>query len=375
MHIIIDKGDQKEMGIEHTQLPAALWAKKSRHDGTAWLPLLIHLADCAQVARLLWKDWVPEGVKHSLASGFLKAQGSPLQESDLEQARNLFIFLAASHDLGKATPCFQYRPSFPKSAVEPLLLQSLEKEGFRASQAIFSQIAGMNHPHHSTAGQVLLEHFGLPQKLANVVGAHHGKPGNVNQMVDQSISRIAAAYGHSPGEGTKWRDAQKGLVDLALSISGWRSLEEMPVPDAPAQLLLSALVIIADWIASAEDLFPLFDWHQEWDPAAADQLGRDRARIAMQKLKLPQSWIPSHQWMQDNFFTLRFGPGIPGFQPHPAQQAAVDQVSGILKPGILVLEAPMGSGKTETALAIAEIFAQKSGRDLPPDPCASPRVS
>jgi CRISPR-associated endonuclease/helicase Cas3 len=44
-------------------------------------------------------------------------------------------------------------------------------------------------------------------------------------------------------------------------------------------------------------------------------------------------------------------------------QSAVEQAAAeIIEPGIFVLEAPMGSGKTEAALACAEIFADKTNR-------------
>lgn len=347
---------------ENERLPVPLWAKKSRHGDMTWLPLAIHLADCAQAARLLWRDWVPEGVKRALAIGLRDDAESPLQPSDIEQARKLFIFLAAAHDLGKATPCFQYRPAFQVCPVEPLLLAALQQEGYQANSESRIFMTGRNCPHHSVMGQLLLEEAGLSKNAANVLGAHHGKPGSSDQLVEQSIERMPFAYGHVAEDGTKWKDAQQRLVELALSLSSWQSLTGLPEPDATAQLLLSALVIVADWIASAEDLFPLFVWQQPWEASNAVQMSAERAQRAWGKLELPLSWIPSLEWMQDDFFKLRFGKNIPDFAPRSAQQAAVAYAAGVVQPGILVLEAPMGSGKTETALAIAEIFAQKTER-------------
>ncbi|HPY95347.1 MAG TPA: CRISPR-associated endonuclease Cas3'', partial [Clostridia bacterium] len=346
---------------DSARLPASLWAKKSRTGEMAWLPLAVHLADCAQVARLLWRDWVPEGVKRTLALGLQGNEDTQLQQADLEKARRLFIFLAASHDLGKATPSFQYRPAFPACPVEPLILESLYQEGFQAGGGAPLRQASYQ-PHHSLAGQLLLERLGLSSKLANVVGAHHGKPGSSTDLIEKAIAKFPGAYGHRIADGAAWKEAQQALVSLALSLGGWQSLADMPVPDAPAQLLLSALVIIADWIASAEDLFPLFAWEKGWDIGDAVRISADRAKSAWARLKLPLSWIPGLSWMQNDFLSQRFAPAIPGFMPRLAQEAAVDHASGILQPGILVLEAPMGSGKTEAALAIAEIFAQKTER-------------
>ena len=44
---------------ELTPMAQSLWAKKSQSGQLSWLPLAIHILDSAQVARLLWRDWVP----------------------------------------------------------------------------------------------------------------------------------------------------------------------------------------------------------------------------------------------------------------------------------------------------------------------------
>ena len=58
------------------------------------------------------------------------------------------------------------------------------------------------------------------------------------------------------------------------------------MPDAPAQLLFSALVIIADWIASAEDLFPLFKWEKDWAVTDAVRISAGRAKSSKQTSEL-----------------------------------------------------------------------------------------
>ena len=51
-----------------------------------------------------------------------------------------------------------------------------------------------------------------------------------------------------------------------------------------------------------------------------------------------------------------------GFGPRALQQKVYETMDSVLSPGIAILEAPMGCGKTEAALAMAEQMAGKTGR-------------
>ena len=60
--------------------------------------------------------------------------------------------------------------------------------------------------------------------------------------------------------------------------------------------------------------------------------------------------------MDKDSFQNRFG-----FSPNEVQQAVLDVAASMETPGLLILEAQMGVGKTEAALAAAETFAAKWG--------------
>ena len=36
----------------------SLWGKKSSHGEPKWLPLVVHLADTAEVGKQLWDEWL-----------------------------------------------------------------------------------------------------------------------------------------------------------------------------------------------------------------------------------------------------------------------------------------------------------------------------
>ncbi|WP_077801131.1 CRISPR-associated helicase/endonuclease Cas3 [Streptomyces sp. JHA26] len=323
----------------------AVWAKHDR-DTDGWLPLWRHMEDSAAVAGLLWDQWLPAGVRG------LVAEALPQGEAD---ARALAVWLAGVHDIGKATPAFACQVDQLADAMRD---HGLEMRSARA-MGPDRRIAP-----HGLAGQVLLgewleERHGWGSartgQFTVVVGGHHGVPPEHGQ--------IKALYAHeellrTPGaSGRVWRQAQTELLDacadrfgVAERLDAWRTVK---LPQ-PVQVLLTALVIVSDWIASNPDLFPYF-------PDGASRSDQERLAAAWQGLDLPAPWRAEEPVGDaQDLFTSRFGLP-PEARVRPVQEAAVELAREMKTPGLMVVEAPMGEGKTEAALAVAEIFAARSG--------------
>lgn len=308
----------------------ALWAKTSRNDDSRWLPLFVHMADAAGMARWLWKEWLPRGVRIRIAAG--------LNVSILEAGR-IAIALAGMHDVGKATPAFQQRaPHLAGLVADCGLPLRLVPDPSRIP--------------HAHASQAILELSGFDSAFAIVAGGHHGKPPNPGEIdaAKESFPR------HTGFTDAAWRAVQEELMRYAGELGGVETVGLLGRPaDVPAQVLLSALTIMADWLASDETLFPYYgvsDAFSIGEPGA-------RAARAWEMLALPAPWDTACESLDSGAFSRRFGLE---FKPRPLQEAVLALVPNIGRPGILVIEAPMGEGKTEAALAVAEIFAGKTGR-------------
>lgn len=323
----------------------AVWAKHDR--GTdGWLPLWRHMEDSAAVAGLLWDQWLPTGVRK------LVAEVLPGGEAD---ARALAVWLAGVHDIGKATPAFACQVDQLADAMRDHGLDMRSAEAMGPDRRLAP---------HGLAGQVLLEEWleerhgwppGRTGQFTVVVGGHHGVPPENGQ--------IKALYEHeellrTPGAGSRvWRQAQTELLDACAHrygvegrLGAWRTVK---LPQ-PVQVLLTALVIVSDWIASNPDLFPYF-------PDGASRSDEERLAAAWQGLDLPKPWCADEPTeTAQELFTSRFK--LPaGAAIRPVQEAAVELAREMDTPGLLIVEAPMGEGKTEAALAVAEIFAARSG--------------
>ncbi|MCX2969485.1 MULTISPECIES: type I-E CRISPR-associated protein Cse1/CasA [Streptomyces] len=331
--------------------PAALtaWAKHDRKT-EGWLPLWRHMADSAGVAGKLWEHWVPRSTKE------LISESLPGGERD---ASKLLRFLAAAHDSGKATPAFACQ-------VEPLA-DRMRDLGLgmplRSDYGLDRRLAP-----HALAGQLLLqewmaERFGLAKRasgqLAVVAGGHHGTPPEHQQIHDLQLRPHLLRH---PGPSEEvWRRVQYELMDGCADLAGVR--QRLPewgsvrLPQ-PAQVILTALVIMSDWIASAPELFP-------YDPDSWQPVGpigeRRRLQAAWNGLDLPTPWAPAlPQESTGELFAKRF-PKLRGAKGRPVQEEAVHMARSMPTAGLLMIEAPMGEGKTEAALAAAEILAARTG--------------
>lgn len=352
--------------IDLSRRARALWAKTDPEDASVWLPLYIHLSDTAHIMARLWAGWVSKSVRSLFAR---RCCGSE------ELARKALVFLAGAHDIGKATPIFQAKPCGRGWNGERL---SLAWKPEKAGLFIEGGLSANGRPTHPIAGQVLVTRylqdvFGWSPNQADawssIVGAHHGNVPDKEQVRKGFIA--TTEMGDTPnGAGEGWRSVQRELLDYAFHIAGL-SNEDMDLLarcawDAPTESVACGLLIMADWIASNQDLFPLIPLIPGEDSTRSPTMEKDgapldaRADRAWHELNLSPSWTGEKPAISDDWFCGRFG--LPaGCVPHPVQRTAMKAATQMAAPSLMVIEAPMGEGKTEAALAAAEIVGAQFG--------------
>ena len=154
------------------------------------------------------------------------------------------------------------------------------------------------------------------------------------------------------GQEKVWQGFWTELLMTVLQDCGFDDTAELDDLNPQEEVLLTGLLIMADWIASNTEYFPLIPVEElgsmEDYPARVDR--------AWEKLALPFPWEAQPGIADPQEFAVRFG-----FAPNAVQRAVLEAVDTAAEPGILILEAQMGVGKTEAALAAAEIMASRFG--------------
>ncbi|MEU4779006.1 CRISPR-associated helicase Cas3' [Micromonospora sp. NPDC023633] len=311
---------------------AVLWGK-SNAGGRANL-LLQHLLDSAAVGELIWDFYLAPAVKRNL------------DDSCQGQGRVVFALLCGLHDCGKAVPAFQCKDDGLSQKVRRigLVWPALNAEARRW--------------HHSCAGaviasRVLLASGWSPETVGwvwPVIAGHHGL------IPSDEIFAVARRLRNAQGRGGQWETAQDQVVQAVASALDvdLRRLSSVRVPRRGVQLALSGAVIMADWIASGEH-FVGFDEIADVSMSAA----RERARDAWSLLDLRGGWVGDSYVPVPDLVAARFGRG----PARPVQAAAVTLAEQMSAPGLVVIEAPMGEGKTEAALAAAEVLGRRFGHN------------
>lgn len=343
---LLKERNSNSMISENTDV---FWAKKTEIASVyKWLPLTQHLVDAMEVIKLLWEHWLSFRQKKIIIES--------LDNGNEELAKQLAGFLAAIHDLGKATPAFQTKTSFTHSKdLDIALLNKLEKTGFNGVH----QITLMNERKspHTVAAQALLESYGVSEDISSIIGGHHGKPVDAHTTVKNQLTSYTANYFQSENSNDdvykKWSQAQKDIFNWALHANGFESVDDLPKIRQPGQVILCGLLIMADWIASNEDYFPLLDIDEDTvvDKEKRKQDGWNRWFKA-------SSWKPQEISDIEESYKKRFG-----FTPRDVQTKFSEVINETDNGGIYILEAPMGEGKTEAALMGVEQLSNKLGTD------------
>ena len=335
-------------------MPSVSWAKSSP---AGYSPLWLHISDTGRIAKLYYEDQFSGSLKQSLDAAF---DG---------HGREVVAFLAAVHDIGKCSVGFQLKDRALATRVFDVSKYSdFDPKGYR----------------HELAGEILLQQYlegkGFSRKEAEswaaVVGAHHGTPPTTAKLREYSKGRKAKTllYG-AQGELVQ---EQQYLLQYAEEVAqfdpGTLKATNRLLPGTLAADVLAA-VVVCDWVASTEEYAPLL-WKREeleeaqeatpeetalfTDPKALDS----RAKTAYQRANLPERPDFSHSPEEfradlDGSFRRRCG-----YSPRPAQREVILKALETPKDNtpVFLYTAPMGSGKTEGALAAAEVLAGRFGR-------------
>lgn len=345
--------------LNNTKLKVqSLWGKKSDREGVfKWLPLRQHLFDTMNVSLLLWNHWLSNGQKQLIMNSITLRECKIEDELEREEtAIKLIKFIGGIHDLGKAIPAFQAKenPFHNSIDLDKCLLLKLSDAGFRDLEKYNAM--SREKTHHALATQAILNDFGLQDDITAILGGHHGKPVDDKTTVDTQLKSYKANYYQSEKndseEYIEWKNVQKELFKQILEKSKFESIDEIPCIKKPAQVILSGLLIMADWISSNESFFPLISIDD--DGENLDQ--KKRIKEGWNK------WFKTRVWEAKNIYDIkqiykdRFS-----FEPRRVQEALGNIMSKCSKPGIFILEAPMGVGKTEAALIAVEQLAEMTG--------------
>ena len=303
-------------------------AKSDPEDRGYYLPLWMHAEDTAGVLELLCQQWLPQPTLRFLQD----AVGA-------DAFWQLIRFLGLTHDVGKLTAVFQ---STIRTAVEDTSLCMLP----------IPDSGSFSDPHctpHAMASEAILLWYGCPPRIAQIAGAHHGKPQSVMADAEDAIETWPKNFGGR--EPAQWKRCWRAFLDAAMKEAGVADPDSLPqrIP-MTAQMLLTGLLIMADWIASNTTYFPLIAVTE----TGSEQQYPARVEAAWQTIDLPNPWQGSLWGLDESKFEDQFG-----FSPNPIQTAVMDILGSAAQPGILVLEAQMGTGKTEAALAGAEQLVGK----------------
>ena len=215
-------------------------------------------------------------------------------------------FTAATHDIGKVSPTF-YNKIMDATGGE--LLPNVNFQLERTWNG------------HAGVSQLTAKYLNAPDHIPEILGQHHG--------FSPAVSGLRATDEVLGGE--VWQFEREKLVASLKEALGESWPQEVNVAQAR---LLAGLTSVSDWIGSG--------LHFE-DPRAS---WKDKIEMAINDAGFVPVTYRAGLSFEDVF----------SFSPHDAQSILIKEVTA---PGVYVLEAPMGLGKTEAALYAAYQMLQK----------------
>ena len=289
-----------------------LWAKSNpRH------PLWCHLLDVGAVSLSLLPTFGP-----------------------IENLPDAWVaYLVALHDVGKADPLFQNRvPKFLGELKDAGLEMPLQAERFR---------------HESRSSEWIRQHLkkvgwgeGASWVVAQVVRGHHG---NFRAQGNQEPSDYPERY-------QSW---EKLRARLATEVRQAIELPEFVIDQfqnaSTAGVGLVGLTVLSDWIASNPELYRYSEIGKTTDADVYWSEAKRQATDVIDRLGFAG---------RSTVATVRFNDVWPKLHDlRPVQRAVEDACTEGIGPGLAIVEAPTGEGKTEAAVYLAQRWSHMTGAE------------
>ena len=285
-------------------------------------PLLCHLLDVAAVTE-------------TLCLRFTRIKDLP---------PDLLVYLDALHDIGKADPFFQNKvPDLAdclRAAVDYLPPMTAITVKFR---------------HEARSAEwmrsYLKAEWGWDGNTAKIMVVLHGHHGYFNRPLNADDDP------RNPGV-AEWKEIRTALAQRIRDVLEVGSNLPEPFCHAGATgILLSGLLVLADWIASNNRIYRYLDLPRNGADIDYLAAARAEAQLAVEKLGFtpvtpaPMNPKPAFQDLWPECKSLR-----------PSQSALQTLLlENPPLPGLALIEAPMGEGKTEAAIFLAEYWRNIAG--------------
>ncbi|MET9254612.1 CRISPR-associated endonuclease Cas3'' [Streptomyces sp. NPDC003717] len=320
-------------------------------------PVIGHLIDTALICGTVWDTLLTAAQRHRIAIAL---------ELGMAQARLNVMFWAGLHDLGKIMPQFQDMILKDRPGHRGFLGET----GYAHDRSRDSKVA---RTPHETATQAALPSLlaelgyrtvGRPGKLlamqvAQVLGGHHGRYPRDGEPDDLTnpVKRLPEL-----GAGD-WNDQRRQHLRALHEVLGRPAVPTTGKLALREAVIVAGMVIVSDWIASQEHVIEA----QQRAPLCQSSIGSATARRAAHAQNVAEMAPGLIEEADLGRATLRRGSFQEFFPdittPYPLQTSVEAGLStaNLEIPGILLVTAPTGEGKTETALYAAALMGEASG--------------
>ena len=281
-----------------------VWAKTNPFQS-----ILTHGKVSGLIAQFLLREYICEGTKEYLSRSF---------EVDLQQLENFIGYYVSLHDIGKIGSKFQSGETGKFNNIRH------EKTTFQAVMHIWTAKYSIEKRIARVFGEILQAH-------------HQGKTG-IEEECD-----------------AEWKSLQDEFESEMAEFFGNKALRiptQIPAPQGAAEAILLGIVILSDWLASGNLFYEADEWKNNL---------REKTHEVMEHFADESGLLPVQNDFGNKFHEV--WPNIPEGGERGLQALCQEIFGGPDKYTLVLMEAPMGEGKTEAAVYAAMQLAKQWGKD------------